>query len=107
MDGAPEVAERLLVQPRPYLAARLPHHLAIRAARITQRHNEQPRPTVAAAVRMAGERAFAVVDLALLPREELQAVELLRLLGAQRPTEALDAVVALRAPGAGGRGGGI
>ncbi len=44
---------------------------------------------------MAGERAFAVVDLALLPGQELQAVELLRLPAAQRPTEALHAVVAL------------
>src|SRR5208282_45989 len=96
MDGAPEVAERLLVQPRPYLAARLPHHLTIRAARVTQRHDEEPRPTVAAAVRMAGGRAFAIVDLALLPGEGLQAIELLRLLRAQCPTEALDAVVALR-----------
>jgi hypothetical protein len=33
---------------------------------------------------MAGERAFAIVDLTLLRGEELQTVELLRLPAAQR-----------------------
>lgn len=61
-----EVAEGLLVKPRPHLAARLPHHLPIRAARVAKRHHEQPRFAIPAA-RMKRGRALAVVDLCLFP----------------------------------------
>lgn len=98
LRAAAKVAKRLLVQPRPSLAARFPHHPAIRAPRVTQRHHKQPRFAVTAADTARVERrgAFAVIDLCLFPGQELQAVELLGLAPAQPPAEALDAVVALR-----------
>ena len=91
-----EIAKRLLVQPRPHLAARLPHHFAKRAPRVTQRHDEQTRFAVPATGRIACRSALAVVDLRLFGHGELEPIELLGFAFAQRPTEALHTVVAMR-----------
>jgi hypothetical protein len=55
-------------------------------------HDEQPRATVSARLRIAGQRAFAIVDLGFLAGSELETVELLRINVAQRPDETLDAL---------------
>jgi hypothetical protein len=71
--------------------AGLPHHPSKAAPRAAQRHHELPRAFPAPADRVPGERAFAVVDLRLFTRGELQPVELLGLARAQPRHEALDA----------------
>src|SRR5439155_1889474 len=95
--AAAKVPERFLMQSRPHLAARLPHHFAERAARILQGHNEQARSPIAPR-RCPGGCALAVIDLGLLAREMLQAIELLRLTPTQTAAEALDTAVAMGKP---------
>jgi len=84
--------ERLLVQSRPSVLVRLPHHFAERLARVLQRHHEQLRPAVLA-VRVARERALAEVHLRLFPGGALQHVEALGLARLQAANEALHRVV--------------
>lgn len=91
-----KIAKRLLVKPSPDLAAGLPHHLPIRAARVAKRHHKKPRLSIPAVARMQGRCALAVVDLGFFSGQELQAVELLGLALAKRPAKALHAVVAQR-----------
>jgi len=91
--GSAEVAPSPLAPPRPDLLAGPPDHSAKAAARVAQRHHEQPRLAVAVGARHARQRALAVVDLGFLARQEFEPIELLGLAGAQLAHEALDAVV--------------
>jgi hypothetical protein len=65
-DGAPEVAEGFFVKLGPDLLAGLPDHAPETAPRVPQGHHEQPRAPVSAGLRIAGQCAFAMVDLCFL-----------------------------------------
>ncbi len=90
-------APGLLVQLRPDLLIGLPDDLAETLARILERHDEQVRPLVSAR-RGARACALAVIDLRLLPRQELQHVEPLRSPRLQAGDKALDRIVAMGKP---------
>lgn len=78
----------------PDLFAGLPDHAPEATSRIAQGHHEQPRAPVSTGLRIAGQRAFAVVDRGLLAGGELEAVELLGIDVTQGAHESLDALVA-------------
>ncbi|MDT4816658.1 hypothetical protein FQZ97_497130 [compost metagenome] len=94
LGHAAEVTPGLLVQLRPDLLARFPHHAPEAVPGMAQRHYEQPRLAITVSAGHPGWCTLAVVDLRLLPRQELQPVELLRRMLARTPDEALDAFVA-------------
>lgn len=93
-DSAAEVAEGVLVELGPDLLAGFPDHAPETAPRISKRHDEQPRAPVPAGPRIAGQCAFAIVDLRFFARGKLKTVELLGINVAQGANETLDALVA-------------
>ncbi len=95
LDGAPEVAKRLLMQPAPGALIRRPAHVPVGAPRVAQRHHEQPGPAHLARDRVAGRCSQPPVHLRLFPRGELQPVILRRIARPQAAHEPLHAVVAM------------
>ena len=92
--AAPEGPEGFLMQPRPGLLTRLPHHLAEALARVLQRHHEQVRAPVLARAHQR-QRPLPVVDLRLFAGQELQHVETLGRACFEARHEALHRVVAV------------
>ena len=80
------------MQPSPGLLVGLPDDLAEALARVLQRHHEQVGAAVPAGL-VQRQRALAIVNLALLSRQELQHVEALRLPRLESRHEALHRVV--------------
>ena len=93
LRAAAEVTKGPLVQFGPDLMAGLPDHAAKARSRVAQRGHEQAWFAVPIRTRHQGVGPFTVVHLHLLPGQEGQAVELLRLLVAQLGRKALDRVV--------------
>lgn len=91
-----KIPERLFVELRPDLLARLPDHPPEAAPRVAQRHHEEAGTTVPPALRINRRRTLAIVDLSLLAREELKAIKLLGVGVPQRAHKPLDALVAGR-----------
>ena len=91
------MSKRFFVKLSPDLLAGLPDHPPEAAPRIAQRHHEQARTTVPAALGIDRQRALAiVVDLSLLAGEELKTIKLLGIAVSQRAHKPLDALVAGR-----------
>lgn len=78
----------------PDLLAGLPDHAPETASRVPQGHHEQPRAPVPAALRIAGQCAFTIIDLSFFAGGERKTVELLGINVAQGAHETLDALVA-------------
>jgi hypothetical protein len=82
------------VKLRPDLLTGLPGDSAEALARVLQRHHEQV-GSLKLAVHIPGERAFAIIHLRFLARQELEHIEALRLPSPQFMHEALHRVVAV------------
>lgn len=93
-----KVAPDLLVRLRPGLLAGVPDYAPEAAARVAQRHNEQPWAAVPIAAWYTCERALAVVGLGFLTGSELASVKLLGLAFYKPAGKALDAVVGAGMP---------
>lgn len=91
-----KIPERLFVELRPDLLARLPDHPPEAPPRVAQRHHEQAGTTVPPTLRINRRRALATVDLSFLAGEELKAIKLLGIGVPQRAHKPLDALVAGR-----------
>src|SRR5207245_6729744 len=95
-DHPAKIPKRFFVKLSPDLLAGLPDHPPEAAPRIAQRHHEQARTTVPAALGIDRQRALAIVDLSLLAGEELKTIKLLGIAVSQRAHKPLDALVAGR-----------
>src|ERR1700680_1045494 len=85
----------LLMQLGPDLRTGAEHQQANRLAAVTQRHHEQPRAPVLAAVRIPDHGAGAVIDLGCLAGRRLDyCAGFRRLAGVQLRDEATDALIA-------------
>jgi hypothetical protein len=92
-DGAAEITIGFLVELGPDLLAGLPNHAPEAPPRVPQGHDEQPGAAVAVDLGVAGQRAFAVIDLGFLASGELETVELFRVDVTQSTNETLDALI--------------
>src|SRR5690606_9209812 len=90
---AAKVTPGLLMQLRPGFLAGLPDDTPETAPRVAQRHHKQAWTPISLCTWHAGGSTFAIVDLRLFARSELQPVELLGVMFLQFAREAFYAVV--------------
>jgi len=92
---AAERAKGFLVELRPHLLRRLPHHFPKTLPRILERPHKQPRAFVFA-IRLTRRGALSEIDLRFLPRRKLQHIEALRHAPLEPRDEPFDRVVVVQ-----------